>query len=479
MRLRSPILARMPTTRIAVKESAGRVSLRILIGVPLLLFLLLIVLTVWFELLPERGLGALLYGFHDYIYLPFKGATYTRFFPESLVWWGITLTVLFFVTVSLLLDRSLIKGPHIILLRFCMHRPALHGYLIQGSLLLHRIGVRPIMVRSVAWREWEAAIIALSSQPLHSGSHDLCRRISSITGFYIQLDHFFSDDPLAHLRLLEMWHQAYLTVQLFGSEHELDYLFDLFEQFDSVSFGSFEVGGLTAAHIFDPAVVWRDVELLVRVGRTRIAARSNGIENAATWLTDQAVLVNAVETRRRDIVDVTVLKLERALALPIGRIENLSMYQPPELTNAIETIPIIGRITLNIAMQVAWLTNQPNLARAYVEALEALDMLLAATNLESAAIDKLKALIEEKTDPNEGVCRYMPLSAAHRLLARLELHKIAFQEQQWGSILRQEDAPVHRHEFAALRAVATASWQAAGPATADDLDSYQLSDVSR
>jgi hypothetical protein len=201
MNLRSPFLAKMPPTNVRLAARVGRVSLRLIIGVPILLTLIILITAVRQEWLPKDAPWLILYNIHDNIYLLIKGYAYTLFFPESLIFWGLISTILILIVISQLTDRSLIKEPHIQLLRICLYRPLLYRFIIRGSRFLHRLRIEPKLIKLVAHREWEKAMFSLNQHELASAPKKPCGRLVTLTRFNLQLSqHFRSCRPIGRRR---------------------------------------------------------------------------------------------------------------------------------------------------------------------------------------------------------------------------------------------------------------------------------------
>lgn len=476
MRLRSPVLAKMPMTRTGAGESVRRVSLRLLIAGPILTAIVLAVVVVAFQLLPERGVGALLYGIHDSIYLPIKGNLFTRSFPTSIVWWSIFATALLLFTVSQLSDRSLIKEPHIRLLGRAVQRTALHRYLIAGSRALHRLGLTPRLMQRVAQRQWEKTLIELYRAPLADGLTGrreerreqreqrptkevvaCCRRLVALTALRLQLEAEFAADAQTHLRQLEMWVVAALYSYAHGMERKPRYSAmedDLARLFAALPVERFDVepdGGLGAEQLFEPSVLYQELVALRRV--------TSGDEQ----LERRRALIQRIEDRRRYVLDATIVRLERTISMPLV-VGSHGMYQPLLMSQPLEATPIAGRIALWIAVYTALVAGDSSVGLRYAESLEALDWVVQATSMTGEAVDKLRALMEEWIDPVEETRRFVPLAEGYRLLGKLADYEIGLQKERWDPIVNQAESPVTQEAMRMAWSTRDPLQQAAGPA---------------
>ena len=462
MNLRSPFLVKMPPTNGRIAARVGRVSLRLMIGGPLILLLIVLVTAVRQEWLPKAAPWLLLYNIHDHIYLLIKGYTYTLVFPESLIFWGFVSTILILIVVSQLTDRSLIKEPHINLLRFCLYRPSLYPFIIWGSRFLPQLRIEPKLIKLLARREWEKAMLSLSRHEPASAPKQPCRRLVILTRFTLQLSQHFSPHPdatQASLWRLEKWHTAYLIIHAYGNRQKGWFpkqIGNLFQAFTLINSAPAEKRDKIPAlkELFTLSELMQEVTLLKELGHIQLL---NEPLPDGSPIELMGMLANLVDMRRREIFDKTVFYLERQLGESTQAATAVAF---PELVNNEQTLPIANRIALAIALHVTLFTRDPNIALAYVESVEALAFLLDTMPLENNAF--LKAMLQEQDTTNDTVAPYIPLDQAYDLLGKLMANQTTNQEQLWQSVWREHDAPLLKQDFELAHAIAASLQQAAG-----------------
>ena len=459
MKLRSSTLSRMPPTQIKLSDSIGRAGFRIISSQGILILLTALIVAIRLELLPKQGIGAFLYRLHDTLYLWLKGYTYTRFYPNSLIWWGIILTILFLILLSLFIDRSLIKEPHIRFIRYCMKRHRLHHFIIQGSYLLRRLGIRPYLLQKVAYQEWEKAIIQLSQKPVNTGSPSACQYIVICIQLQLKIAPLFPHNTTSSLRRLEQWHQTYLTIDAYGAINEpefkriLDTLLRAFAFINPNDFGTINHPSETN-QLFEPAQLFQEMATLCQLGEIRLHGSTSVNEQRQL----EHTLLASIDRRRIELLDKAIIQLENQIKSP----DRLLLL--PLLTNSDETLAIAGRVSLNIALHLACLTMQPAIALAYVEAVEALAFLLDITNLKTPSTHKFAKLLAEPVAVfDDTLTQYVPIDRAYALIAAWFIQANDQQENQWDKILNNKDAPMQRKDFLLARTQIASFQQAIGP----------------
>lgn len=213
---RSYLLAKLPEAR--TDGRASRVTRRTLTSAVVLFALGLLLATVTFRLLPRTGPGYILYWLHDSVYLPIKGYTFSLFFPESLIWWMSGLTVIILWTLWWVTDRSLVREPHILLLRVAVYQPLLHGLLLISAHILTRFNIEPVLLRQVVNLERRRVLHQLMqdvANPLSrehpSESANYTDALVKLTTLQIRLL-FLPTQPATtepHLHAAQIWYDAY------------------------------------------------------------------------------------------------------------------------------------------------------------------------------------------------------------------------------------------------------------------------------
>ena len=216
---RSYLLAKLPEAR--TDGRASRVTRRTLTAAVVLFALGLLLATVAFRLLPRTGPAYILYWLHDSVYLPIKGYTFSLFFPESLVWWMSGLTVIILWTLWWVTDRSLVREPHILLLRVAVYQPLLHGVLLISAQILTRFNIEPVLLRQVVNLERRRVLHQLmqdvanpSSREHPAESADHTNALVNLTILQIGLLFLSAQPPTTepHVHAALIWYDAYFFV---------------------------------------------------------------------------------------------------------------------------------------------------------------------------------------------------------------------------------------------------------------------------
>lgn len=344
LRFYSAVLTRMPPD--ARRYGVRRLLFRGVLLSGLLLSLFAVVVFVHLRAMPIDG-GQLLYRLHDEVYLPLVGQTFTRFFPWSVIWWGIGLTALVWLLLMWVFDASPLRFVHRRLLLRAIRRPTHHAGLVRWSRRFSRVRFRPHFLRLIADDEWQRCLRATDFNAA-----------LSLLDLRIQLQNCFPLDTARILSLLEDWQRLALML------YRLDATSDQWQQMQKLLV-ALQIGSDQDAddQYFSPAALYTDVQRSLR------------------WLQrpDQpdASLLQANDARRQRL-NTVYASLHQAYSGSKTAGKLLLPAVPSEL------LSICGRIALRLTLQTAYLAAYPAHLRAYVAASERLGLLARAVPMPAA-----------------------------------------------------------------------------------------------
>ena len=463
MRIRSPILAKMPQTHVGFVESTKRTGSRLIILAPIIAVFIFLVALVQLHILPESGPGRALYYLHDTLFLPFKGYTYTMFHPYSLVWWIIILLVLVLAIVSFLLGRSFLKRPHIWLVRRLVHHPNTYWYLVNGSRVFNYFGLKPNLIRLVAQRELGSALMTLSAQPLNGGSQKQCRSVSDLTRLDMQLERYFPQHERSSFRVLERWQYSYLLIHAYGDATQKwfgNVLSDLITAFEAYDFSALQPEGdgfgEGSGSLFAPAGLLHETSLLAQLG-------GSGVRGVKPDDARCMELAKRVDKRSNTLFETSHLIQHQLLSLHPALAAQQQIHLP-WLAQSDSELAIAGRLTLGIALHLSLFADTPTLAEKYIEALENLSLALDAIPDKPASLARLQPLLSESIETDEEAVLDIPLWQAYRLVAALNTVRLERIEAAWQSLLNDPEELVTEDDFALAYWYVQNMEIAAGPA---------------
>ncbi|MBX2998829.1 MAG: hypothetical protein KF893_09995 [Caldilineaceae bacterium] len=448
--LTSTVLAPLPS--IPADGRGRRIVRRVVIAAIISLAFYLLVVTLIYRLLLPNGIGYLLYWLHDHVYLPIKGHTFTRFFPESLVWWLCAATVIVLWTLCWLADRSLVRGGHIWLLRQAVRRRWTHPWLLMTARGFARMGMQPTMLQAVTDHERVALIERMTPVPDNEPAGSVRRRIYALTRLAAYLRHphtpAMPDPRTAH----EIQEAGFL----------FDYHGEQRLQGRLLLIQPPKADWLQAAWAeperWTPVALVSEIYLLLLIAAPDVQARWFGERpQAIPALADPLYfLSNAVAARS--------LHLESLHA----RLEQLWLRKSPGRRTAETFLPnespsaraLLGEMAMAVAVHTAWLTQSPHTALRFADAVTALKV--TASLLMAEPETPLAALLAQITE----TLRTLPRPVDHVVTAQLLDDYQGERAQAWQrtQFARQDENPVQYRDLRLGVAQITALVQAAGPA---------------
>jgi hypothetical protein len=465
-RLTSTLLAPLP--RIPTGGRGRRLLLRwIVAGLWLAMFYLLIV-TVAYQALPKSGAGYLLYWIHDNVYLPIKGYTYTLFFPTSLVWWLSGSTVLILWGICWLSDRSLVRRPHILLLRWSLGRHLSHPLLLACARLFARLGLQPQMLSAVAEQMWRRQSYKLSPLPGQKPSSGEQGRLCDLAIFRYRLCSLSTLPPAtnAHLQAFCFLHETLFLLHYhrdntkdsrqLEDERRIRQLLDWIKpQPDWLKEQAWKED-----KPFSPNALLGDLYLLFLMNDPLLLEAWFG-EEMLSALPPHPMLVLAQRVSTRTI---QLGKVQRQLEQLIRQTDRPPRLQAKPFLDewSDEERAAMGELAMSIAIHVASVVHDPHLALHFMDTVNALKLTAALIAPEPASPvadlhRQIKATLYRLPRPVDDLM-------CAQLLDQFQRDRLA--TWQKTSFARHEERPIQEIDINLGRNGARDLLQAAGPAYA-------------
>jgi hypothetical protein len=456
----SSLLKSMP---MQARPRRSRTPLRVGLLIILGFFVALPIFIIVTRALPKEGIGQVFYWIHDHVFLPIKGYTYTLFYPYSISWWGMFLTVLVVWVIAYLLMTSFTKDPHIYVLRRVVRRNVRHRILVKTSKWLKKWRLHPVLLRAVANMERKIALNSLAAVPLTDVDEGMCKRVVRLTQLYINL---VTLPPVVgndvYLEAVECWHEAYLQLHIRyqknpGSETLKTLVIDLAGDLETIvlplfNFKDNELLKDTSEKKagFDVATVMLDLLLLASLHNGSLAAQLLGTSVAGSPEgVKRAVIarLGASVSQRRSLMDEIRTRLEKED--PDTEIELLEAYKDYKTG----TISAGARLALSTALDLSALVDQVSIGLGYMESLEILDFVLNSLEMEDPRSKAVQPL----------VC--FPGPVHYRLCAELLELEIKTYEQTWQQSVLSESGHdlITPADFELARTRVRTLYHAAGP----------------
>lgn len=432
-----------------------RITRRVVSGVLLGGALIALVVAVRSKLLGTTPLAMLLYQTHDSFYLPLKGYTFTRFFPGSLVWYGLIATLFLLWYTCYLADRSLVRRAHLALLRQTVSLGPLRSALLGVSRLLLRLGLPPELLREVAEHERDLATLRLAG-----GDDGAGPRLSTLTRLLVGVAALRPDDQHATLQAADAWQRA--VCLLTARDHrEAAALAPLIlpacaralrkHGLTPIDALAGQAPGLGAVPCLTDAI---RIALLTGADPASLGADHDprlGAVTARSALTQG--LLAAAEGRRAQ-VDSLRAALERAIARPFAQHADQGL-STMFADAAMDELPTLGRLALSAALMAAFALRSGDLAQGAVESLDALGLALALAGPVAPP-----ALVEPARRARAWAGG-LPTPADRQLTASLGLARITTLALAWQPFVAY-DTPVRQADLALAEARSDDQFRAAG-----------------
>jgi len=222
---RSPLLKMLPQDR--SQEVFQRASQRLFITVLVLLTLVSLSYLVRTKSLPMEGFYWL-YWFHDHVFLPAKGALYTRYFPWSLAWIGVFITLAVLGWLTYVLGKSPLQIPHAFLVRWTTRNAALHPLLLGLAELFKRAGIPLTLLREAVVVERDLQLEAMFQlRDDKTQERKLQQRFLRQTDLFVGLAKVYDKDVAMREKAVRMvlesllWAKPFAQMDSQKAEHQI------------------------------------------------------------------------------------------------------------------------------------------------------------------------------------------------------------------------------------------------------------------
>lgn len=467
MDFNSTLLKPMPKE---AKPKPGRFLRRILILLLLVIAIAVPIVLIFTRTVPETTIGTWLYWFHDHIYLPIKAYTFTFLYPLSLIFWGPVLFIFILWIISYLSKTPIFKRMQIYLGRKAVRRKLLHPLLIKSARRFKKLGMKPELLEAITTEQREKALFHLAGLPLRQANREdrpIITRASRLTRLHTHLLTLPPSTPNDHLHAavyrLEL--DMRLRTRQIGTTGPdwLDHLISqTAAQVDDIIIPLLQYTTphkLQAAKEkearFDTQTLAVDLLYLASLKNDDLAARVLGPNIPA------AKRGSIIARRLADSTASRRAFLDRTR----GRLENRShLYLGDSLAAAPEDLPLIGRLSLLIALHLAALTGLPDVALGFIETIETLDFVLHLWQTET--FDPRGSKEPTGQQRMLWLIHHLPGPRDYRFCAELADRETKRHKEIWQLSRRfsgEEKGPIRKEDFDLAESRVRALYHAAGP----------------
>ncbi len=438
---------------------------RVRLGFVILFFVVLFaapVAMVVTRMFPYSAPWSVLYWAHDHIYLPIKGYTFTLFYPFSLIFWGAILFLLLLWGISFLYSPSLYQRLQVWLARKAVGRLMLHPILLRSARRFNKWGYKPQLLKEVAAQQRQIAFKRLAKHSLETVDFPALKKALRLTLLHSRILTFPPKTASTHLLALTFCQDVFMQLRRKsgGPAHK---------GFDSLKSAlTAEMGRLIIPLVpyteprqleearaqeanFDFASIAVDLLYLLSLMDRDISGHIHGPEMPETK--KESVVFHrlaASVSARQNILDLKRDELETGQ----------NRYRVDFLKIVPEMLPILGRLSIQLAMETAALTGEINIAIGYLETIEALDFVLyrwqpeRQWTREPTGLQKLALLLEN-----------LPESHMYFFCAQLAQKELTKQKETYtqSTIIRPTDLQLAQSRIHSL-------YHASGPDYAEGAD---------
>ena len=421
----------------------------------------IILLATWliaYRVLDPQGAGYWFYQFHDRVFLPVYGHTWTRFYPFGMVWWGLAAVLLAVRLFSFVTGRSLLTLPHTLLLKAVVAKAAWHEMLYRGARLFLRSGFQPLLLRETVRRQY-IVNRTLFLEEQHAGDDYV-----SISRLLIRLLLLSDTTPEQNLEALCYAKEVDSIMRFHNRTVPWD---DLFIELATRLFTWTEPGRFHAAEAlpagYDLDSIMVDMIYLAGFeGRQTVPLLGMGVGKDPERLMDRRVihrLSNSLASRTGWLNQLRV-GLERDLfpnrpRIPRTRLEGMEGEGGAESARA----DLLARLSFYLALDLAMLTECSNGVESHAAALEALDftvqLVVADPDdqvLTSVVLDRIRAIVST-----------VPGTTEQFILADLVRRGNEEVRREWSASDLRTTGLISLHDLQRDEAKAESMARAAGP----------------
>jgi hypothetical protein len=471
MDFNSSILKEMPREE---KPKAGRLLRRVIILLSLLIAVTFPVVLIYTRTAPENAVGSWLYWFHDYVFLPIKGCTYTRHYPLSLILWGPIAFIIILWTISYLSKTPLFRRLQIVFTRKAVRKKLLHPLLIKSAEKLKKWGFLPELLEAVTAGQREINLQYFAALPQQRININSVAKTAYLTLLHTRLLTLPPSAVENHLTAAALWLETYshlITRSTANPDHERinRLIADMTAQIPSIvepllaykTPHKLEAAKQKKAG-FDALSLAVDLLYLVSLKSAEIA----GI-----------LLGTNIPSEKRETVVIRRLAVSSAsrrafLDRNRSRLENRSrLYYSVSLPTEPELLSAMGRLSTLIALHLSALTHSPNVGLGFLETIETLDFVLHLWEPERPG----RTASKEPSGQQRllWLINGLPTSRDYRFSAELAQQEAVHQKEIWERSCKfssEKEGPIREEDFDLARSRVRSLFHAAGPTFPDFLE---------
>ncbi len=466
MDFNSPLLKAMPRRE---SPKTGRTLRRMTIVLFLAALVVVPVLLVVTRGVPDTGLGHALYWFHDYIFLPIKAYTYTLFYPYSLAFWGTVFFLIILWIISYLSADPIFRHLQVYLARKAVKRKIFQPLLVKTTRRLKKWRIEPILLKEVTAEQRKKALFRLAALPSAQVDRDVITSAVRLTLLHTRLLTLPLSRPEAHLEAAVYWQEVSMRLRPHlknstGVKH--DRLEKLAAELEA-----------RVHEIIAPLLDYKNPQQLEAAREKTAGFDAQTLALDLLYLVslrdnDTAAYMLGAQTPREQREILIARRLAQSTAARRAfldrnriRLENRSnLYHTDFLTAGLEELPLLGRLSLLIALDLAALSGTPAVGLGIMESIETLDFVLhlrqpevqeTQTSEEPKGYRKLLQLVNGLPEP-----------ADYRFCAELAEKETKEQKEIWQRVARSipsKQGPVLPGDFELAESRIEALYHAAGP----------------
>ncbi len=417
---------------------------------------------------------------HDHVQLVFMGRAYHLFYPDSLKWWLFFGTVFTVCAVSFLLVVSSNRRAHIPVSRAAVRNARLHTILVFLIRKFRKIKFPLRLLEEVMIHERSIALHLVAAAPFAGERVKRHRSLASVTRLYLLsfpgpgsshgacfISAFCWRETLAWIRLGDVLAEGSDPLDALGRELSplvFDILKPVVTRWAPSEFWKTTPGpngfdeASAAVDLFHLACYHRP-DLAGKTGEWELAKQS---PDAIRPLIAQR-LFESTSARRAAMEEMLYHLPPPGQESPHSPRRKRTLEELPSLPVETALLPPLGALGLGIALDLAIMADEPEIALGYMDAIESMAFALetaspGTTGLPRAYLGKMSALIKGLPGPLD-----------HGMGAILAERKHERRKRMWERSPFHESGPILEKDFELDRFRIASLRRAAGPG----LDSRQ------
>lgn len=469
MNFNSPILKEMPKEG---KPKAGKLLRRVLVLLILLIAIITPIVLIYTRTAPETTLGSWLYWFHDNVYLPIKGYTYTFHYPMSLILWGPLLFIIMLWTVSYFSKTPVFRRLQIVLGRKAVRKKLFHPLLIKSAEKFKKWGAPPELLDAVADEQREINLYHLTTHPQ---DHSNLAKTTYLTLLHTRLLTLSPSTPENHLTAAVHWLETYMNLDTRSKGNPNHERMERMEQL---------IADMTTQilPIVEPLLPYKNPGKLDAAKQKEAGFDALSISVDLLYLSSlksneiaRYVPGANIPLEKRETVVIRRLAVSTAsrrafLDRNRTRLENRSrLYYSVSLPTEPEQLAAMGKLSLLIALHLSALTHSPSVALGFLESIETLDFVLHLWEPERP--DKTGSKEPSGQQRLLWLIDGLPTSRDYRFCAELAQQETIHQKEIWERSRKfssEKEGPIREEDFGLADSRVRSLFHAAGPTPTDN-----------